>query len=115
MSQELHLHRSRLLWAQPKIVRLDALHSEIGEGSPLGSRMHQQVIQVYHALGEGDWVQDTFHQALKSGWAVTEAKWHDCELLQSSVNGKCSLVQGLLLQLHLPVSASQVQRAELPG
>jgi len=74
--------------------------------------MHQDIIQIDDTTGTGNARQDPLHQALKGGWSIAEAKWHDPKLPQSLADGESSLGPSFRRQFHLPVATPEVKRTE---
>ena len=63
----------------------------------------------------GNVSQHSFHQVPKSGWPIAKPKQRNLGLLEPLANGERGLWACLLGQFHLPVAASEMERAEPTG
>ncbi|KRX15936.1 hypothetical protein T07_6614 [Trichinella nelsoni] len=64
---------------------------------------------VHQAVGSHQASQGCLHDDRFCGWCVEQSKGHHFELVQPKGGGEGRLLLILLLDLHLPVSACQVQ------
>jgi hypothetical protein len=77
----------------------------------VGGRVYQEVVDVHNYIGES--VDDSFYQALKTGWASQQAHWTGDPLkLAHSRHSEGCVWAGPGMQNHLPETGSEVDGTE---
>ena len=54
-------------------------------------------------------MEDMIHEALESGWGITQAKWHDQELIVTCMSSKCNLRNVFFFHMYLVVSSTDIK------
>ena len=54
------------------------------------------------------WFEQVIHEALKSGWGITETKWHDQEFIMAFMSSESSLVNVYFFHAYLVIARAKI-------
>ena len=54
------------------------------------------------------WFQQVIHEALKSGWGITETKWHDQEFITAFMSSESSLRNVDFFHVYLVIAKAKI-------
>ena len=55
------------------------------------------------------WFEQVIHEALKSGWGITETKWHDQEFIMAFMSSESSLWNVYFFHANLVIAQAKVE------